>query len=102
MHLQVLDWCLSCTTAILSYRLLSSVLVTLEYLDLVHAHVLSDLISLPLLERETQAFMRIVLVICLILMVLDPHKIIVQGSWVEGEGNEGVYRCCLWNNLECP
>jgi hypothetical protein len=46
--------------------------------------------------------MTVILVICLIFMVLDADEVAVHGFWVEGEGDEGVDRGGLGNDLECP
>lgn len=39
--------------------------------------MLGDLIRLPLLEREAQALVTIILIIRLVLMVLDPDEVAV-------------------------
>ena len=57
------------------YSCLRRVLISLELSNFWTIHVLHDLISLPLLERETKAFMGIVLVVGLILVVLDLDKV---------------------------
>ena len=70
--------------------LLPRPLVRLKLLHLGAIHVLHDLIRLPLLEAEPQPLVRVVLVVGLVLVVLDLDEVAVDGSGVEGEGDEGV------------
>ncbi len=64
--------------------------------------MLGYLICLPLLEAETQALMRIVFVISLILVVLDLNEVGVDGGGVEGERDEGVDSGGLGDDFERP
>jgi hypothetical protein len=82
--------------------LLTRRLIRLKHSNLLRIHVLGDLIRLPLLECEPKALMTVILVICLIFMVLDEDEVAVHGFWVEGEGDEGVDRGGLGNDLEGP
>ena len=52
--------------------------------------MLHHLVCLPLLEAETEALMRVVLVVRLIFVVLDLDEVAVDGGWVEGQGDESV------------
>ena len=76
--------------------------VLLEELDLFTVHMLRDLISLPFLEAKTDAFMRVVLVVGLILVVLNLDKVRVDGGGIKREGDEGVDGGGFGNELECP
>ena len=73
------------STAVLLDGRLSRVLVLDEVFYLGRVHQLDDVVSLPLLEAEAQAFVRIVFVVCLIFMVLDLDKVRVYGVRVEGQ-----------------
>ena len=70
--------------------LLPRPLVRLKLLHLGTVHELHDLIRLPFLEAESQPLVRIVLVVCLILVVLDLNEVAVDGGRVERQGDEGV------------
>lgn len=63
--------------------LLAGNLVSLERLDFFAVHVLRHLISLPLLESEAKSFVRVILVVRLIFVVLDPDKVTVDSFWVK-------------------
>ena len=70
--------------------LLARPLVRLEQLHLLAVHVLHHLIGLPLLEREPHPFVRVVLVVGLILVELDPDEVGIDGLGVERQADEGV------------
>lgn len=82
--------------------LLASSLVGFERLNLSAVHVLRHLISLPLLESEAKSFMRIILVVRLIFVVLDPDEVAVDSFWVKRECHKSVDSCSLRNDLERP
>lgn len=82
--------------------LLAGPLVRLKLLHLRAVHMLHDLISLPLLEGEPQALVRVVLVIRLVLVVLDLDEVAVDGGRVEGEGDEGVDGGGFGDDFEGP
>lgn len=84
------------------HRLLSCPLVGLEQGHLLAVHVLHDLIRLPLLEGEADAFVRVVLVVGLVLVVLDSDEVGVFRLRVEGEGDEGVDGSGFGDELEGP
>lgn len=90
------------TSTILLHGFLGSVLVLLKVLHLFAIHVLHDIIRLPLLEAETETFMAVVLVVCLILMVLDLNKVRVYSVGIEGKRYEGVDGCCFGDDFEGP
>jgi len=102
--LETLLWCLTLLIArsIPPDRLLGSTLVLLKVLDLIAVHVLDNIVGLPLLEAETKALVRVVLVVGLILVVLDLDEVRVNGVWVERERDEGVDGGSLWDELEGP
>lgn len=93
---------LSSTTSILPDVLLAGTLVGFESLDLRAVHMLHDLVGLPLLEAEAKTLMRVVLVVRLILVVLDLDEIAVDGSGVEGEGDESVDGGGFGDDFEGP
>lgn len=64
--------------------------------------MLHDLIGLPLLEGEADAFVRVVLVVGLVLVVLDADEVGVLRGRVEGEGDEGVDGGGLGDEFEGP
>lgn len=73
-----------------SHILFPGPLVRLELLDLLAIHVLHDLIGLPFLEREADAFVRVVFVVGLILVELDADEVRLDRLGVERKADEGV------------
>ncbi len=82
--------------------LLPRALVGLKLLHLRAIHVLHDLVRLPLLEAEAQAFVAVVLVVGLVFVVLDLDEVGVYGCGVEGEGDEGVHHGGFGDDFEGP
>ena len=82
--------------------ILASTFVLLEVLHLFRIHILHNLISLPLLEREASAFVRVVFVISLILVILQLNEIGVDSRGIEGQGNKSVDGGGLWDELKSP
>ena len=82
--------------------ILASTLVLLKVLHLLRVHVLHNLISLPLLEREAHTLMRVIFVVGLILVILQLNEVGVDSRGIEGQGNESVNRGGLWNEFEGP
>lgn len=90
------------TRSILVHRRLRSVRILLEVLNLLGIHMRRNVICLPLLEVEAQTLVRVVLVVCLVLVVLDLDEVGVDGVGIEGEGDDGVDCGGLGDDLECP
>ena len=84
-HLEALLWSIArlITSAVPVYTLLGSGLVLLKVLDLVAVHILDNVVCLPLLEAESQASVRVVLVVGLVFVVLDLDKVRVDSRGVE-------------------
>lgn len=76
--------------------------IGLEQLDLLAVHVLHDLIGLPFLEAEAEAFVRVVLVVGLILVVLDPDEVGVDRFGIKGQADEGVDGGGFGDDFEGP
>jgi len=81
---------------------LPGIFISFKYCYLLRIHMLGHLVRLPLLEFESNPLVAVILIICLIFMVLDADEVAVHGFWVEGEGDEGVDRGGLGNDLEGP
>lgn len=82
--------------------LLSSILVPLEHCNLLAIHVLSHLVRLPLLEREAQTLVAVILIVRLVLVVFHPDEVAVHGFGVEGKRNQCIDGGCFGDDLEGP
>lgn len=102
--LQVLDRGLAVLppAAVFTSAQLRSILVRLEGCYLGTIHIGRDVVCLPLLERCTETFVRIVLVISLVFVVLDTDEVGVDGSRIERQTDEGIDDGGLGDDLECP
>lgn len=81
---------------------LASVFVRFEGLDLLAIHMLCNLVCLPLLERETESFVTVILIIRLILVIFHTYEVAVYSFGVEGECHESINCSSLWDDLEGP
>lgn len=77
-------------------------LISLESLHLFSIHMLSHLVSLPLLEAKPNPLVRVILIICLVFVVLDLDKIRIDGVRVKRERNKRIDSRSLGDDLECP
>ena len=59
-------------------------------------------ISLPLLEAKTQAFMRVVLIVRLVLVVFYSNELAVNGGRIERKGDKRVNGRSFGDYLEGP
>lgn len=82
--------------------LLRRILIGFKLLELRRAHVLNNIIRLPLLEAEPQTLMAVILLIRLILVVLDLHEITVSGRRVQAQAHQAGDGSCLGNAAEGP
>lgn len=83
-------------------RLFAGILISFEHLYFKTIHILHDVIRLPLLKRRSEAFVRVVFVVGLVLVVLDANEIAVDSGRVKGQANEGVDDSRLGDDLERP
>lgn len=77
-------------------------LISLESLHLLSIHMLSHLISLPLLEAKPNPLVRVILIIRLVFVILDLDEIRIDSIRVKRERNKRIDRRRLGNDLECP
>lgn len=77
-------------------------LISLESLHLFSIHMLSHLVSLPLLEAKPNPLVRVILIICLVFVVLDLDKIRIDSVRVKRERNKRIDSRSLGDDLECP
>lgn len=77
-------------------------LISLESLHLFSIHMLSHLVSLPLLEAKPNPLVRVIFIICLVFVVLDLDKIRIDSVRVKRERNKRIDRRSLGDDLECP
>ena len=71
------------STAVLVHWRLGRILVLLKVLHLFAIHELHHIVRLPLLEAESDAFVRIVLVVRLVLVILDLNKVRVNSVRIQ-------------------
>lgn len=100
--LQILNWRISNSTPILPNMLFPSILILDEILDILTVHMFSNLIRLPLLEREAQSFVRVIFVIRLVLVVLDTDEVRVHCFRVKRECDKRINSRSLGDYFECP
>lgn len=77
-------------------------LISLESLHLFSIHMLSHLVSLPLLEAKPNPLVRVILIICLVFVVLDLDKVRIDSVRVKRERNKRIDSRSLGDDLECP
>lgn len=90
------------TSAILSDRLCSDMLINLKHLHFLATHILGDVVCLPLLELKTDALMGVILVVGLILVILDLDKVRIDRVWIQRKRDQGIDGDRLRNKSECP
>lgn len=64
--------------------------------------MLSDIISLPFLERRPEPLVRVVLVIGLVLVVFDTNEIAIDAPWIERQADESIDDGCFGDDPERP
>jgi hypothetical protein len=100
--LQILLGHISLSITVFPHMLLPSTLICLKRSYLLRIHMLGHLIRLPLLERESQSLVAIILIICLVFVVLDADEVAMHCLGIQGKGDKCVDSGGFGNDLEGP